>query len=63
MNLYCVTYKHYTGESNTKTAQIVARTIEGAVEGVRFVERQRHGYDSQEILSVEKVQGIDRVQK
>jgi hypothetical protein len=60
MNLYIVTYKHYSG---VKTVHIVAATVEKAAEGARFVQRQMHGYDSNEILTAEKVQRIDRVQK
>jgi hypothetical protein len=60
MNLYRVTYKHYSGE---KTTSIVAQTTEKAAEGSRFIQRQRHGYDDSEITFVEKIQAVDRVQK
>jgi hypothetical protein len=60
MNLYTVTYKHYTGE---KIVRVVADTIEDAMTGTRFVQRQRHQQDTDEIVTVEKILGVDRVQK
>ena len=60
MNLYSVTYKFFQEE---RSVQVVAKTPEAALEGARFVQRQRHGYDAHEILSMAKVQSVDRVQK
>ena len=60
MNLYTISYKHY---NETKTISIVAASVLKAIEGTRFVQRQRYSFPD-EILTIEKEPVvINRVQK
>jgi hypothetical protein len=59
MKLYKVTHKHYSG---LQTVSIVAANADKALVGARFVLKKKYS-QGDEIVSVEKVQDIDRIER